>query len=294
MSKVNTIVSVASWEKRFLEGFSRNLKSYNPDSALILYYEEYASITENNRKEVKNLCTEDQQIVYNEIEITFESPPVTWKTLDKEFSNEAWENKNVLLDISTAPREAIWTTLHLLQGSKANIQYVYHRPKSYNQDWLSRDPGEPRLIYRQSGIMEPGKPTCLVIITGFDPERTEQLINYFEPQITCLAIQSGNQYENHRKNIDKHNAAIKAYANVELFDIDAFSIDHGYGDLSKCVSTMLKSHNIIMTSLGPKTSAIALYRLAQEHREIGLVYTPSREFNPDYSSGIGESLQGSL
>ena len=49
-----------------------------------------------------------------------------------------------------------------------------------------------------------------------------------------------------------------------------------------------------MSSLGPKPSAIALYRLKKKYPQTSLAYTPSNEFNRDYSYGIGEKCTGQL
>jgi len=46
--------------------------------------------------------------------------------------------------------------------------------------WLSRDPGKPRFVFKMSGLTKLGQPTALVILTGFDVQRTEQLIRFFE------------------------------------------------------------------------------------------------------------------
>jgi len=49
-----------------------------------------------------------------------------------------------------------------------------------------------------------------------------------------------------------------------------------------------------MASLGPKLSAVALYRLHKKYPQTGLVYAPAKEFNPQYSYGITESIIGEL
>ena len=70
--------------------------------------------------------------------------------------------------------------------------------------------------------------------------------------------------------------------------------DHGQAVILEQIRPYLDSHNIVMSSLGPKLSAVALYRIQREHPQIGLAYAPSREFNKDYSSGISDAITGIL
>ncbi len=54
------------------------------------------------------------------------------------------------------------------------------------------------------------------------------------------------------------------------------------------------AYNVIMSSLGPKLTAITLYKLHRENEARGLVYAPSNEFSLEYSSGIGPCFEGTL
>ncbi len=204
------------------------------------------------------------------------------------------EGKDVLLNISTMPREAIWTSLWMLESLSAKIKYVYFKPGAYNDKWLTRDPGTPRLVLKLSGIAQPGRPTALVVITGYDTQRVEQLRSEYEPAITLLGTQVGPRMENLERNPALHRKQFNGAPSVELFDIDAFSSDHGFATLVRRVKPYLSRFNIVMTSVGPKLSAIALYRCHREYPQIGLTYTPSNEVNPEYSRGMGEAVFGDL
>ncbi len=52
------------------------------------------------------------------------------------------------------------------------------------------------IVIVMTGQTKLGLPTALLIITGFDLQRTGQLVQYFEPKKTILAIQTGEQYQN--------------------------------------------------------------------------------------------------
>ena len=131
-------------------------------------------------------------------------------------------------------------------GNKGTLtHYVYHRPESYDPEWLSRDPGRPRLVYKLSGIASLGRPICLIITTGFDPERTRQLMWYYEPRMTLLGVQSGIQFDNQDQNVARHRNALKEeYREFDVteFTLDAYSENHGESELALKIEQWHSTH----------------------------------------------------
>lgn len=293
MSTNNILITTASWEKRFLEGFRRLIDNFTPENVMMYYYREYVERTLDNRVQVKTLCDE-KDVRLKEYELAFESPVDSWKTLYGTIMESPMTGKEVAVDIATMPRETIWTVFHLLTEREAPIVYIYHKPNRYNTEWLSRDPDKPRLVYKLGGLAKLGAPTRLLILTGYDLDRVKQLIAFFEPEVTILGVQTGEQFDNISLNIEKHYGEFETKPEVEIFDVDAYSEDHGFDVIEEQIKGHLDSSNVLMSSLGPKLSAVALYRLHRRYPTTGLVYTPSREFNPEYSYGIGETVVGRL
>jgi len=288
MNNFNVLITCASWEDRFTKGFDQINKT-ELSQVIIFYYKEYKDKTDLNRKYISEYCDE-KKIKHAEYLLSFENPALSWKTIYDTIDSLDISSKKLAVDITTMPRETIWIILSMLEKKDAEIYYIYHRPKKYNKEWLSRDPGRPRLVYKLSGLSKFGVSTILVIITGFDTERAKQLINHFEPEYTFLGVQKGDQYSNVAQNILKHEQEFEKNRNISLFKIDAYSDDHGYDTVLDQIKPYIENSNIIMTSLGPKLSAIALYRLHKVYEQISLAYAPSNEFNMEYSSGIGESI----
>ena len=79
-----------------------------------------------------------------------------------------------------------------------------------------------------------------------------------------------------------------------LFEVNAYSADHGLACILEKIKPYLENSNIVASSLGPKPSAVALFNLASAYPAIALAYAPAKEYNLLYSSGIGECLRGSL
>ncbi len=293
MSYSGAIIMVASWEERFLFGFQRWINQSPPANALMYYYEEYAKETEKNRTQVNKLC-EQKDLPLNEYKLSFNDPARSWKVLYETIKVSEMAGKRVTVDITTMPRETIWTVLDLLEEVGARVAYVYQKPERYNTEWLSRDPGRPRLVYKLAGIAQLGAPTKLIILTGYDLDRVKQLIAFFEPELSFLGIQVGDQFYNQSLNVEKHKKEFGSDPGVKLFDVDAYSNDQGFNIIEEQIKSHLEHSNFIMSSLGPKPSAVALYRLHKLHPETALAYAPSGEFNPEYSYGIGEPVVGQL
>jgi hypothetical protein len=290
---IDWILTVGSWEMRFREGFFRDIDKLCPKNVLLCFYKEYASWSALNRRKAISRCKK-QDISIKEIELSFTEYTESWRKVYDSTSSLQLNNNTVLVDLTTMPRETIWYAFNLLEEQGAKVTYSYHQPIRYNKEWLSRDPGKPRLIYKLSGEQRLGLPTKLVILTGFDVDRVKQLIRFFEPQHTYLGIQVGTQLSNKSLNIDKNTLAFIKKRNVELFDVDAYTDDHGFEAIKRQIEPHILNSNIVMSSLGPKLSAVALYKIQKYYPQTSLAYAPSNEFNRKYSFGIGDSFYGSL
>ncbi len=288
MKTIGALITVASWEERFMLGLSKSIENYSPKTIICFYYKEYAEQSKKNRDTFRKIARQKKiKLVFEEL--NFASEKHNWNIVESIIESNTKEFKKILIDITTMPRDAIFNILYFLENLNKTIDYIYYKPRKYNDDWLSRDPAKPRLILKQSGITKLGANTVLVIITGFDAERTEQLINFFEPSVTLIGFQKGSQFNNRILNHNKHKKQIdrwRGQTEVKTFTIDAYSDDNGLSVLISKIKRYLKSSNIVISSLGPKTSAIALYQLCKAYPEIALSYAPSNEFNKDYSSGV--------
>lgn len=287
------LITFASWEERFKLGFRRDLKDAGVRRALVFYFENYAGRTRGNRSDVESACRLD------DIECTLEpldvaDPVKNWNTAAKAIGSAISGCQRVLVDISTMPREIIWHALWLAEDEAVELSYVYHCPEDYGTDWLSRDPRAPRLVYKLSGIALPSRKTALVVTAGFDLQRAVRLIEWFEPSVLLVGLQSKSRFARNREAMKNYRERISKEYNCKFFELDAYSKDHGLATIKQEVEKIDETCNIVMSSLGPKLTAITLYKLQRARPEVGLAYAPATEFSGDYSFGIGESLSGTV
>ncbi|MBE2219212.1 MAG: hypothetical protein IAE90_13460 [Ignavibacteria bacterium] len=285
-----TLISVLSWEDRFIRGLMVDLSTTSYKNFFLLSHEGRDKLKEKNYREVKKIINE-KKINFEFIKMPNDRAK-RWKLLEEKFFDEDITSKNVTLDITTMRRETIWTLLSFFNSKKKNIAYTYYQPDYYNEFWLSREPDIPQLLFKHSGITKFSKKSALLIITGFDTERTRQLVNHYEPEVVLLGVQRGKQFDNNaRNNFKLHKDVCKGQTTVKTFYLDAYSEDHGFKSINSALNK-IKRYNVIATSQGPKLSAISLYKSFLQNTEIAMCYVPAKQYNKDYSKGIGNVFKG--
>ena len=259
----------------------------------MFYFASYADRTEENRQMVDEAC-KAKNIKYIPLELDIDRPANNWRTVLDSIEDFIADCQGILIDISTMPREIIWYVLWLVGQSPIAARYVYHSPQDYGDDWLSRDPRPPRLVYKLSGIALPSAKTALLITVGFDLQRVKRLINWYEPNKLMIGIQITSLFERNDTTMMEYRETLKKEYDCKIFELDAFADDRGMTEIQEVLEPLDSSYNIIMGSLGPKLTAITLYQLQRQNDRIGLVYAPSNQYNPDYSSGIGKCFEGTI
>lgn len=292
MDGLDTIATFASWEPRFVQGMKRILDKYRAPRLLVYFVEEYRSQTENNRERLGLLLDDHPGMKIEERKLSFESPEKTWRVLEDDLGPGSDVGRRVLVDVTTMPRDVIWGALFWLETSSAEMRYVYNRPKEYTDDWLARNPYRPRLMFKLAGTLEVDRPTALVAVTGFDENRCRQAVEYYEPARIVVAAQRGEQYSNDARNVG--SGFVAGSVPSKDVQVDAFRGDHGYSSLREHVEELAREHNVILCSFGPKPSAIALYRLQREFPQTALAYIGCKEYNENYSDGLGDAIEGAV
>ena len=288
------LIAFASWEDRFDLGFGRDLERVGIRNALVFYFGgDYEARTREKRDTVEAICRAGN-IECTLRRLNADGPASNWRIVLQAVDEAAQKSERVLVDISTMPREIIWYVLWRADGQFKRIDYVYHTPGSYGSGWLSRDPLVPRLVYKLSGEALPSKKTALLVTAGFDLERAKRLIYWCEPSVLLVGLQSESRF---RRNIEAMNDCrerLQKEHDCIVFELDAYAADRGLAAVERQLEALGGRYNVIMSSLGPKLTAISLYQIQRTAKEFGLVYAPSTQFSEDYSEGIGDGFRGEL
>lgn len=294
--KSPTFIAFGSWEERFLLGAKHLCGDGAVTQIIIPYAVEYAERTEPNRTALRDFAKECG-LPYEEFPIALSTSIGCWTGLSQAIPAKLGADRDVLLDISTFPREAIWYVLHILDALGSTITWRYHRPRPNDPEtpdtppsygtWLSRNAQSPRVLLKRSGVALPGRKTCIVALAGFDTERLAQLIEKYEPACCLVGRQTGDQFGNKKRNTG-FDAAFVDQRQIDIFDFNCFdgSLDALDQLENNLPSSIWEEFNVLGASLGPKPSAITMFQLSQRHPELGLVYILAGEYNPNYSVGI--------
>jgi hypothetical protein len=280
--KIDTVICVLGWEDRFLGGMEIIFQKNDVKNLILISFEDYASMGEaEQHREILKKSAEEKNVRVIPIQLVYSDSIGNWKILDNFFMENSL-GEEVLVNITTFPRETIWTLLFFLKKVVSHVNYIYFKPIDYNKSWLTKNHKHPRLLFKHSGVFDLNKKLVLFIITGFDNNRLETIVEFYEPEEVVMFFQEGNQFDNQLRNIGIINGKnIK----VEKVSLNNYDIDGSTEIIQKYVEKYA-SFNIIVSSQGPKTSALSTYKnYLLSEQNIGLAYVPAKDFNISYSKG---------
>lgn len=286
MSNFDIVFTMASWEPRFRLGLEALVDGSSIKTIVVLYATEYEQRSLPNRTAINDFCS-GYNVEVKEIPINISNSIDIWNIIKSHVMANVDGLQSLLLDITTMPREVLWTMLHFLSELESSFTLQYCKPHKYGE-WLTRSPDRPRLIYKYSGVTFFGRSTLLFLTTGYDLERTKQFSLEFDPAKMLLAIQTGSQFRNKDINEACHLALKSESADCASIPIDAYEGDHGEKDMYDAIFPYLKRFNIVVSSLGPKPSAVSLFKICKKYPQIALAYVSSKEVSEQYSTGIGK------
>lgn len=257
------------------------LRIFNRHGLSYFFSNEYADWTKPYRVSIQEFC-ETVHLPYSEFNLDFSEPSRSFPQLGRVLNEQLPQSSHVRFNGATAPRDIIWTALHILSARGDQIEFSYYRVESYG-DWLSRDADAPRLVIKRSGLMYPDLNTCLLVLSGYDDHRLGQLIRKFEPKKVLVGRQVGLQLGNAERNRpDTRDFGVE----IEFFEFDCFDqTPYSEQSLIQKLEVLTESYNIVAASLGPKSSAAILFKVTNKLPSVGLVYIPAKEYNSAYSKG---------
>lgn len=289
----HTLIVYPSWEERSALGVLIDLQRYSVDEIILILNksEKYESAVNCQLIKIQTYC-EQEKVAVQRMELLGDSME-KWQIICS-LIQRLDSQKPILLDITTMSRNLLWSILHFLDDTPNPIDIIYHQPSNYAKDWVSREPEQPRLLFKHSGIMDIGRPTCLIIMTGFDVERTRQIVARYEPRKVILMLQSGTQFDNDSRNVAEEHIKSCVHMgvseqNIEIVYINSYEDDWGYSILNLSYEKVSVDYNVIVASFGPKLGAVTCYQLNRFNPKVGLCYLPSKEYNIEYCNGINDT-----
>lgn len=193
----------------------------------------------------------------------------------------------VTIDCTTFSREALIVCLAMLYSHcpAAQVRVAYVSPDIHGK-WLSRGYRKVRSIVGFSGVQQASRPNVLIVLSGFEGDRTVKLIEEYEPTQVLLGFGDPPTIPSFlERNLSEHKLVL-GRTDVKDFRFPADSISDCTAAVEKLIEPLLERCNIVIAPMSTKLSTLAVFNVAERHREIQLAYCLPGEYNyADYSTG---------
>jgi len=143
------------------------------------------------------------------------------------------------------------------------------------------------------GNFRPGRPVCLMIFAGYEPNRMEGLVNIYAPG-ALIVLYGKSPYRRllwrTRLSRELHQELFGGWL-YRPVDISTLDIDKILRTLEREVGIIKDRYDVAITPHCSKMQAIATYIFWRRHPEVQIVFTSPVRFHPKrYSRGSGKTF----
>jgi hypothetical protein len=210
------------------------------------------------------------------------------KKLDELFQEPI---ENLFLDITTFTHETLLIIYKMIHEKKAQfknlfIGYIGAKEYSVNEPvlekkWLSSGISMIRSVVGYPGVNSPARKNHLIVLVGFESQRTQSLIDVLQFDTISLGI--GHKDDSielcHLKlNHESYLELMRKYTNADQF---CFSLTNP-SDAEKHIVEQIEkfpNHNTVIAPMNNKLSTIGASLTAINNPKIQLIYAKPREYN---------------
>lgn len=291
--KIDVFFGCASFEDRSLV-ISDTLSSKQISNSFIFFNPNYSERIIGNKDRLLNIYKKSKIV-----EVPFDiKNPIAYissfnNVIDK-IKSDANPSLNLVIDITTFTHETLLILINVLRNridfSNDNIFFVYNIAADYSSEttnikekWLSKGIGDIRSVVTYPGLINPTLPYHLIILVGFESERTLLLIENFDTTIISLGL---GYTEFARENVGKmrdittinHKEIVNRFPYVFTFD---FSLDNPLNtsaDILKHI-TKFPETNSIIAPMSNKISTVGAALANFKNPAIQICYASSNQYN---------------
>ncbi len=202
---------------------------------------------------------------------------------------------SISLDCTAFTRESLLVFVSLLQTlwPGTNIRLFYASADDHGS-WLSRGFRCIRNVSGLGGLPRANRQTTLVVLSGFEPFRTQKLIEEHEPVRVLLGVGDPATSKQFLDRNMVEQQLLLARQDVRDFRFPVGGVYEALECLRKVVHDYAET-NLVFAPMSTKFSTIATYLLAEEFPDAQISYCVPGEYNIDgYSIGVGNFYQDLL
>lgn len=288
----------ASFEERCL-AFPRDIPSPGPnDKLLLLDFQGYFNVPQycKNLAEMKILL-EGKRIHPQVVECWVKFPMHALAEVKNQVpSDSTWDQ--IVMDMSALPRTYIFLLTDYLKTLTRQLVVRYTKPVDYG-DELSRGAGSPSPIPTFEGSLSSEAEKILILILGFEGNKSEYVWEVLSPRRTILLIGDPPYEPPFVEEARKRNRFLLEMQRTDIIedrihtsDLEAIftKLERLYLQCFEKIEAQEKT-NILVCPLGTKPQSLATYLFAKKYSHVPIIYVSSAYyFTEKYSRGIGETI----
>lgn len=294
---IDLYICSSSFEARCFTLANEVAVSIKPKDSLVFYNEnEYQEIIDNGEKLGVLLNTQPSNIISLDSDKQIQNAIKINDILDLKLKDSV---DTILLDTTTFTHETLLVIFRLLRFKKSsfkNLIITYVGAKNYSvnetdldEKWLSSGISEIRTIMGYPGVISPARENHLVVLFGFEFNRTNSLIDHLQFDKVSLGfgkVTNSISSKHYELNHKRHSDLMENYSHARKFELDLTDPFKA----KECIESYLSGFsedNIVLAPMNNKLSTIGASLVAIENPKIQLIYAKAIEYNV---SGYSEPM----
>ena len=197
----------------------------------------------------------------------------------------------ITIDISGFTKIQLFELLHyLVVELNLGIPRLLHTTQTYSPAKLSQGVQQITTIHNFFGSISYEKQTILVLLLGFEPDRSLAVWKHFNPARTIALITNPPRYGNldYVEYARKSNSRLLSQPHIELRDVPADNPYAVKNVLKSIYSDMRGSFNMVIGPFGTKPQVVGVFFFCLDHPKVQVVYS----FPVDYTRSYLERKPG--
>lgn len=286
---IDVFISCSSFEERCFVIPKLALK-FEPKSRFVFYNINEVVAIRTNAEKLYQLAEGNTEL----IELNSDDPIQNYLQIIRLFDQIAAkypDKPNLAIDTTTFTHETLLVLLRILHLRKDNlgdirVYYVGAKEYSTNMEsevdkWLSKGVDEIRTILGYPGFTDPTKENHLIILFGFEFERTRKIIEEYEFDVITLGFGDEPIQDNHMKiNCERHKRLLYEHPEAREFKFSLRDPIQTKKQLIEYINSEgLKGLNTVIAPLNNKLSTIGAGLAALENEDIQLAYAKASIYN---------------
>jgi len=182
----------------------------------------------------------------------------------------------ITIDISGFTKIYLFELLHYLVAElNLGIPRLLHTTQTYLPTKLTRGVQQITTVHNFFGSISYEKQTILILLLGFEPDRSLAVWKHFNPSRTIALITNPPRYGNldYLKYARENNSYLLSQPSIEVRDVPADSPYAAKSVLEAIHNDTRGLFNMVIGPFGTKPQVVGVFLFCLEHPKVQVVYS---------------------